>query len=105
MKGYGFRIWVANALIVGALSVIVITLAMMFIPGLPNMPDSVFELLVLIVCAIALLFAILEAVLLYRGWKLAAAAESAIDADATSATAEEATAEAVLDEASQSAKE
>jgi hypothetical protein len=105
MKGYGFRIWVANALIVGALSVIAMTLGVMFIPGLLNMPDGVFELLVLIVSAIALLFAILEAVLLYRGWKLAVAAEPAIESDAASAPAEDATAEAVLDVASQSTQE
>lgn len=77
MKRYGFRIWVANFLIVGAFSVIVFIVLARFIPQLSPVPELLFETLVLIVCAIALLFAILEAVLLYREWKAAASEEGA----------------------------
>lgn len=69
MKWYAFRFWVANALIVFALSLITVVLYGCLFPMVPQVSSTVFQGLSIIVSILALLFALLEAVFLYRNWK------------------------------------
>lgn len=69
MKGYAFRFWVANALIVCTLSLITVVLYGCAFPLLPQVPSIAVQGLVVVVSLFMLSFALIEAVMLYRSWK------------------------------------
>jgi len=71
MKRYGFRLWSANALAVVALLVLLVFLLGHFVPGLAQPADALLPALTVLVCACSLLFAVVEAVFLYRSWRSA----------------------------------
>jgi len=72
MKGYAFRFWLANVLFICALSLIAVVLYGGIYPLLPQVPSTVFQVLAIIVSLLSILFALNEAVLLYRSWKASA---------------------------------
>lgn len=68
MKRYGIRLWLANALIVVALVVLVVFLIGRFVPSAADAVDALLPVLAVVVSACAILFAVLEGILLYRDW-------------------------------------
>lgn len=68
MKRYGIRLWLANALIVVALVVLVVFLIGRFVPSAADAVDALLPVLAVVVSACAILFAVLEGILLYREW-------------------------------------
>ena len=69
MKRYKFQIWFAHALIFVAALVLVVLLFVRFVPGVSS---SVWILpaLTILVSVCALVFAIFEAIVICRTWKL-----------------------------------
>lgn len=69
MKSYAVRIWLANALIVAALSTFVVVLLDFCSPNSTAAFHLAAQCITLASSALAVGFASLEAVLLYRAWK------------------------------------
>ena len=72
MKQYGIRLWLANALIVVALVVLVVFLIGQFAPSAADAINALLPVLAVVVSVCALSFAVMEAILLYREWAQAA---------------------------------
>ena len=72
MKQYGIRLWLANALIVVALVVLVVFLIGQFAPSTAGTIDALLPVLAIVVSVCAILFAVFEGILLYREWAQAA---------------------------------
>mgnify|MGYP000866514993 CR=1 FL=1 len=72
MKQFGFRFWCANLIIVLSFIVLVVSLIGQFIASLNETIKDLLPILIIICSASALVFALFEAVLLYRSWKASA---------------------------------
>lgn len=69
MKRYGFRLWFANLLIVVSALTLTVLLLGQYVPALAKTTAELLPPMTLLSAALAFLFAVSEAIFLYRNWK------------------------------------